>query len=54
MSRQGKLQTSSRASSSRFEDGRDPQRKLNSFILFVYGDRRVVGTRQDCYEVGST
>ena len=54
MSRQGKSQTSSRASSSRFQDGADPQQKHNNFILFVYGDRRVVGTRQDCYEVGST
>jgi len=54
MSRQDKSHTSSRASSSRFQDGADPQKKLNGFILFVYGDRRVVGTRQDCYEVLGT
>ena len=50
MFRRDKPRTSS---SPLFHDGADPQQKRNDFILFVYKDRRVVGTRHDCYEVGA-
>jgi len=50
MFRRDKPRTSS---SPLFQDGADPQRKPNAFILFVYKDRRVVGTRHDCYEVSA-
>ena len=50
MSQQDNSRASSHASTSLFQDGSDPQRRRSGFILFVYRNRRILGTR-DSYEV---
>jgi len=53
MSQQDNSRASSHASTSLFQDGSDPQRRRSGFILFIYRNRRVLGTLQDSYEVSA-